>query len=278
MPPVTRNLAKKPEAALPEAVPALAPLTAPQSTNHNPAELPPGVAKAGLNVPSWAQEGPEAEQKGPPVAYVGQLQTNSGCLEKAQEAGVKLGDYYLSDKDGIKGLGKSPRFFVMRLKKFWTQMDAGGKITGAKDYWPGKDAGFDGHYVMVIVVDVNGVLYPVKADFRKASEKVGRFAEEGLAFAANPAFLDESPDHKAAAGGFPYAFGRVVVELSVEKKTSKKSGKPYYESVPLVVPATPQDQKRLLAAFENEGFNALVEEAGKNFEKRCNMIEKKIVK
>lgn len=234
-------------------------------------EAAPQQSTAVATLPSWAMTAPTVPAMPTQSAgiYVGQLQPATGKRAALLQAGCADGDYYIDISGQLVPL-KPLKFWLIKAELFYTRMDATGSIVQAARE---KAAGLDEHVVCLIVVDVNGVPTPAKTDFRKASWSVAQAAVNGLQAAAEPDFPQHSDAHKVAAA-FPVPFGRVLTTVSVEKRISKMSGKPYFASLGQTAPPSISQLTALGEAFKDAGFIELLEKAKAGFDGRVNQIAK----
>lgn len=226
-----------------------------------------------LALPSWATQIaplPEMPESGAKYNFVGQLQENTGKKATLAACGVQLGQYYLDSQGQITPL--SPlRYWLIQASAFRTDMNASGQIIAATTDM--NDKKLAEHVVALIVVDVDGVPMPAKADFRKTSWRAGSTGIEAVRFASDPDFPSRSDAHKVAAQ-CPVPFGRVLTTVHVQRQISRTSGKPYFASSGTFAPATVSEITSLMEAFGDDGFKQLLEEAKTGYESRVEMIRK----
>lgn len=241
-----------------------------------PAELIEAPKQQGgaVALPSWAQAAPALPELpgGGSAVYVGQLQPNTGKRQTLLASGVADGEFYLDNAGQVIPL-KNFRFWLVKAAAFKTEMNASGEIVAATRDLDARAKGLEEHAVALVLVDTPAGVIPAKVDFRKAQAPAFKAAADGVKMASDPAFPKIS-DAARVAAQFPIPWGRVVTAVTVERKISKTSGKPYFRADGSVTPSTVTDMEKLLKALQDDGFAALVDAAEKSYDFRVKQIEK----
>lgn len=240
-------------------------------------------AASAIALPAWMQQlsmpdTAEREQSG----YVGFASTQSPKYPQMQLAGLKDGQpFAYIDKQYIP-LARLD-FFLVAGESFQTCMAGreGNLMFATRDLeLKGPQFGTnktEPHYVVMMILDVNGTLTPIKGDFKgtKAGGCGGAIA--AVAAASDPEWLHLSEQHRATAA-FPQPFGRVFHQMTTKYEVSKTSGNPYYRTLCTSSPAPISVMQRLVEALQDQEFHDKLNEAYENYNQRVAFLDQAVAK
>lgn len=269
MPPV-RNLTQ-------DAAPATS-HAAPSHANHAaPAEIQKtNPAKGGaIAVPSFLSALPakvagidELPQTGT-GPYLGIANNRSNKWTALKVAGFVEGDMYVTFLDGFKRVMPC-KFFLLCADLFKSSMDSLGNITAATRDMANRDLAE--HVCAVMLIEVEGKLRPVVADFMRAASNGPIAAVRAAQAAAEPGWAEQSPAH-AAAAGFQIPMGRVFFVMDTTIKTAKTSGNRYCQTSVQAFPATAAEMKAFAAAVQDADTVEAINAAKESFDAKVRYLE-----
>ena len=249
----------------------------------NPVSVEIAKKVGGVTLPSFLQNSvmPEtAEQQF--GGYVGFASSQSPKFPLMQQSGLKDGQpFAYLDKNYIP-LDKL-NFFLCAGESFQTCISGReGNIMFATRDMALKGPQFgtnktEPHYVILLILDINGTLTPIKGDFKGTKGGGCEGAIAAVRAAADAEWLRLSDAHKATAA-FPQPFGRVWHSISTKYEVSKSSGNPYYRTLCVSAPATVSQMERLVDTMDDEEFQKKLEEAHENYKQRVAFLQQAVDK
>lgn len=167
---------------------------------------------------------------------------------------------------------KPLKFFLTAATQFRTKMENDGSISTVSLDMSRRD--MDEHYVCMMLVIHGDNLIPCKFDHRTTKAKTAIEAIRGLHQAISPEWGKLSPAH-AATVSFPIPWGRVVTEVTTQRKVGR-SGLPYFSAEPNVRPANTHEMNLLTKfAADQENLN-LFNTVNSEYEARVNELKAKV--
>lgn len=128
------------------------------------------------------------------------------------------------------------------------------------------------HYIVLLLVNLNGNLIPIKGDFRGTKSGGIETCIRAVESASTPEWGKLSDQHKVSLA-FPSPFGRVYHTIRTKPDISKSSGRTFHTTNSVSVPSTIAQMQLLATAFENDDFKHILDEANTNFDKRVEFME-----
>lgn len=245
-----------------------------------------GAIAKQINVPAWLAQSSMPEISDREFGgFVGFASTFSEKWIEQSQAGLKDGQIYLYHNKQYIPLDKI-EFFILHGVSYQTLMvgKAGTFKFATKDMSLSVDEmpkeGMNvsqQHYVMLVLVNVNGNLIPIKGDFRGTKSGGMESAIRAVEAAATPEWAQLSDRHRVACQ-FPQPYGRVYVTGTTSRQVSKTTGNPYYRLDCSPQPANLAQLQLLIEAFGDEEFRAALEEAKVNFDSRVKFLDEIVAK
>lgn len=249
-----------------------------QSNNATLANIAKGVA-----IPAFLQN-----QTMPDTAerdfsgYTGFASSQSPKYPQMQLAGLKDGQpFAYIDKNYIPL--DNLNFFLCAGESFQTCISGreGNMLFATRDMeMKGPQFGTnrtEPHYVILMILDINGTLTPIKGDFKGTKAGGCEGAISAVKAASDPDWLRLSDAHKTTAA-FPQPFGRVYHSITTKYEVSKTSGNPYYRTMCVSAPATVSHMQRLVESLQDADFNIKLEEAYENYGQRLKFLDEAVKK
>lgn len=239
------------------------------------------------NVPAWLQKDnsmPETSDR-EFGGFVGFASTFSQKWPEMSNAGLRDGQIYIYQEKSYIPLEKL-EFFLLMGESYQTLMvgQSGNFKFATKDMSLSVDEMpregqnvSQQHYIMLMIVNVNGSLIPIKGDFRGTKSGGMESAIRAVEAAATPEWASLSDKHRVACQ-YPKAFGRVYITGSTSRQVSKTSGNAYHRLDCSPNPSNIAQLQMLVDAFSNEDFLAKLEEAKVNFDSRVKFLDELVAK
>lgn len=133
------------------------------------------------------------------------------------------------------------------------------------------------HYVALLIVDVKGVLTPIRGDFRGTKTNAIENAFRALKDAAKPDWISKSDAHKVTAA-FPKPFGRVYHSMTTYYDVSKSTGFGFYATKGNSLPSSPTMMQRLYDAFKNPEFTKELDASHQSYLTRVSFLNEAAAK
>jgi len=128
------------------------------------------------------------------------------------------------------------------------------------------------HYIVLLLVNLNGNLIPIKGDFRGTKSGGIETCIRAVEAASTPEWGKLSEQHKVSLA-FPQPFGRVYHFIRTKGEISKSTGRAFHTTNATSVPSNVSQMQLLANAFENEEFSNTLNEAYENFTKRVKFMD-----
>lgn len=167
---------------------------------------------------------------------------------------------------------KPLKFFLTAATQFRSKMENDGSISTVSLDMSRRD--MDEHYVCMMLVIHGDNLIPCKFDHRTTKAKAAIESIRALHQANTPEWGKLSPAH-AATVSFPIPWGRVVTEVTTQRKVGK-SGLPYYAAEPNVRPATTHEMQLLTKFAADQDNLNLFNTVNSEYEARVNELKAKV--
>lgn len=135
----------------------------------------------------------------------------------------------------------------------------------------------ENNYTCLLLVLVNGRLWPCRADFRGTKEAAGGMAIRAVEAAKTEEWLRQSDAHKLTAA-IPIPSARVLNSVTTVPDVSKSSGRKFFRAVCNSRPSSLDEMKLYLAHLENKAFKDLLDEASRYYDQRLDSLDKMIGK
>lgn len=235
-------------------------------------------AASAVPLPSWLQKSTLPETNDRQVGdYVGFGSEQSNKWDEMSAAGVQDGQPYLKYEGRYIPL-ESLNFFLLSGESFKTLMVG----REGKFKWASRDLNEEGptqgsnrpeeHYVMMMLVEAEGTLIPIKGDFRGTKSGGMMQAIRAVEAAATPEWLDRGDAYKVT-GAYPHPFGRVYHKITTSYHVSKSTGNPYYRANCVSLPATITQMQTLIDCFSDPDFVSKLDAAKANFDDRVRFLD-----
>lgn len=243
-------------------------------------------AASGVKIPEFLQKSTLPElASGELTGYVGFCDQRSKNFVQMTQAGIKPGETYIC-KDGKFTKAYPLEFFLCMGDSFRTTMEGqDGEFTFAtRDLvtplkqladTTGNPSALkaEPHYAVLLIVNLNGSLIPIKADIRGTKAKAAEGPIRAMEAANSPEWLRLSNAHQATAA-FPHPFGRVYNIVTTQYTTFKASGRSGFVAKSQSNPATVDQMQMLIDAMGDDDFNSTLEEARNNYNMRIDFLDK----
>jgi hypothetical protein len=223
----------------------------PETVNQNQSGY---IGFASSQSPKWSQMQVAGLKEGQPFAYINKSYVVADPLCFFMCAGESF-QTCIVGKDG-------KMMYVSR------DLETPGPKFGSNETQP--------HYVCLLIVNINGVLTPIKGDFKgtKAGGLEGAIA--AVKAASDPDWIRLSDAHKITAA-FPQAWGRVFHTITTKYEVSKSGpnqGNPYFRTLCNSAPSTVTQMQMLVEALQNKEFQEKLDAAYENYCQRLAFFDK----
>jgi hypothetical protein len=175
-------------------------------------------------------------QETPPPPFVGFFEKNSGKVAELSQAGVALGESYLSADNKLTKLYPLS-YHLLNFRQFWTETDENWNILDVTTTPQNYKSKLKEHFEVVLLTYINDTLVPARATFRFTKANAGLIPSKELGAAAKGDWAGKSPEHKEAAK-LPEPWARFTATTKTTKKTAKGSGFTFYLANTTTAPTT----------------------------------------
>lgn len=216
------------------------------------------------------------------MGYVGFASTQSKKWSLMQQAGLEEGQPYIFHQQAYIPIDQLE--FFLCLSTSYQSMMAGKNgtfIFATADMneqveqriYQNQVVKAEPHYVCLILANLNGIILPIKGDFRGTKSGGMENAIRAVEAAADPDWLKLSDAHKATAA-FPEPWGRVYHTITTKRGVSKSNGNPFFAAQCVSNPTTVTHMQLLVSHLKNEEFQNLLNESHTNYNGRIDFMNK----
>jgi hypothetical protein len=206
--------------------------------------------------------------------YVGFASSKSATWDSLRQLHPKIqeGAPFIGLSDGQLELVDTLMFFLVMFKQFWSVRDDQYLIEHVQFADPGRRSDLTEEFLALTIVLLGRRLVPTVSYFGGTKARAVRQAADTLRVAGTPAWAGLGPAH-AASANFRFPFGRFVTAVTIEPRTSRKTGRPYQLAVGHPRPTNLEELDVLAQAVRDSDFMAQLQAAVDVYEFRLRNLE-----